>query len=411
MKKKLVIIGAGAEQAYAYKLAHDYGYFVIATDANPKAPSVILSDHFLLASTRDANETLNAIISYCKHNGKIDGVMTIANDVPYTVACIADYFSLPGHSVDSAILASNKLLMKEVFKKSNVPCPDFWKVSSLAELKDLVSNESLIRFIIKPVDGCGARGVLLLKHSDDLKWAFDESLSWSNEKTLIVERFIHGMQISSESYLIKGKAYTPALAERNYSRLEEFLPYIVEDGGTIPAPIDDNLSVKIDRLIERGAKAMGVTEGIVKGDIVIDDNDEPQIIELALRLSGGWFASDQIIATSGVDLVGAVINQALDIKVTKEMLIPKFSRSTAVRYWFPKPGKIKSIKGEDEIKRLIGVLKYGFFRKAGDYQPVVKMHPDRFGYVIAEGGDRDQSISRVNKALNLLNIETNNYEV
>ena len=88
------------------------------------------------------------------------------------------------------------------------------------------------------------------------------------------------------------------------------------------------------------------------------------------------------------------------------MLIPKFSRSTAVRYWFPKPGKIKSIKGEDEIKGLIGVLKYGFFRKAGDYQPVVKMHPDRFGYVIVEGGDRDESISRVNKALNLLNIET-----
>lgn len=407
MKKKLVIIGAGAEQAYAYKLAHKYGYFVIATDANPKAPSVILADHFLLASTRDSNETLNAIISYCNHNGKIDGVMTIANDVPYTVACIADYFSLPGHSVNSAILASNKFLMKEVFKKNNVPCPDFWKVSSLAELKDLVSNENLVRFIIKPVDGCGARGVLLLKHSDDLKWAFDESLSWSGEKILIVERFISGMQISSESYLINGKAYTPALAERNYSRLEEFSPYIIEDGGTIPAPIDNNLVQKVNNIIERGAKSLGVAEGIVKGDIVIDDNGEPQIIELALRLSGGWFASNQIIAATGVDLVSAVISQALDIKVTKESLTPKFSKSTSVRYWFPEPGKIKSIKGEDEIKSFIGMLKYGFFRKVGDHQSVVKTHPDRFGYVIVEGANRDESISRANKALCLLNIETN----
>ena len=405
MKKKLVIIGAGAEQVYAYKLARDYGYFVIATDANPKAPAVVLSDHFLLASTRDANETLNAIISYCKHNGKIDGVMTIANDVPHTVACVADYFNLPGHSVSSAILANNKFLMKEAFKKNNIPCPDFWKVSSLAELKDLVSNENLIRFVIKPVDGCGARGVLLLKHSDDLKWAFDESLSWSNEIFLIVERFIPGMQISSESYLVKGKAYTPALAERNYSRLEEFSPYIVEDGGTIPAPIDDNLSVKIDRLIEKGAKAIGVTEGIVKGDIVIDDNGEPQIIELALRLSGGWFASNQIITATGVDLVDAVIKQALGMSVTQEMLSPKCNKSTSIRYWFPKAGEIKSIKGEDKIKKYPGFIKYGFFRKVGDKQPVVKTHPDRFGYAMAEGRDRVESISRVNKMLDMLNIE------
>jgi len=411
MKKKLVIIGAGAEQVYAYKLARDYGYFVIATDANPKAPAVVLSDHFLLASTRDANETLNAIISYCKHNGKIDGVMTIANDVPYTVACVADYFSLPGHSVSSAILANNKFLMKEAFKKNNVSCPDFWKVSSLTKLKDLVGNENLVRFIIKPVDGCGARGVLLLKHSDDLKWAFDESLSWSDEKTLIVERFIPGMQISSESYLIKGKAHTPALAERNYSRLEEFSPYIVEDGGTIPAPIDDNLSVKIDRLIERGAKAMGVTEGIVKGDIVIDDNGDPQIIELALRLSGGWLASDQIISATGVDLVDAVIKQALGVRVTQEMLSPKWNKSTSVRYWFPKEGEIKSIRGEDKIKRYPGLIKYGFFRKEGDYQPVVKMHPDRFGYVIVEGEDRSEAVFRVNNALEALNIEIKECEI
>jgi len=406
MKKKIVIIGAGAEQVYAYQLARKKGHYVIATDSNPKAPAIKFSDFFIMASTRDAKQTLEAIKNYCNENGKIDGIMTIANDVPYTVAFVADYFNLKGHSVESAILAHDKFLMKEAFKRHGVLSPNFWKVSNLDELKELIAREKIEIFVIKPVDGRGARGVLMVNKTDNLEWAFNESLSWSDEKVLIVERFIHGMQISSESYLINGKAYTPALAERNYSRLEEFSPYIIEDGGTIPAPIDNNLVLKINKIIECGSKSMGVTEGIVKGDIVIDDNGEPQIIELALRLSGGWFASNQIIATSGVDLVDAVINQALNIKVTKEMLIPKFSRSTAVRYWFPKPGKIKSIKGEDEIKGLIGVLKYGFFRKAGDYQPVVKMHPDRFGYVIVEGGDRDESISRVNKALNLLNIET-----
>ena len=411
MKKKIVIIGAGAEQVYAYQVASKNGLYIIATDNNPSAPAVKYADYFILASTRDANETLCAIKLYCEKNGDIDGVMTIANDVPYTVACVASYFGLKGHSIESTVLAHDKFLMKKAFEKYDVPCPDFWKISNINELEDLVTHEKIDKFVIKPVDGRGARGVLIVNKSDNLEWAFNESLSWSDEKVLIVERFIHGMQISSESYLINGKAYTPALAERNYSRLEEFSPYIIEDGGTIPAPIDNNLVLKINKIIECGSKSMGVTEGIVKGDIVIDDNGEPQIIELALRLSGGWFASNQIIATSGVDLVDAVINQALNIKVTKEMLIPKFSRSTAVRYWFPKPGKIKSIKGEDEIKGLIGVLKYGFFRKAGDYQPVVKMHPDRFGYVIVEGEDRSEAVFRVNNALEALNIEIKECEI
>ena len=405
MKKKLVIIGAGAEQVYAYQLAQKKGFYVIATDNNPNAPAIKFADFFILASTRDEKETLESIKSYCDEHGKIDGVMTIANDVPYTVAFIADYFNLKGHSVESAILAHDKFLMKEAFKKHGVLCPDFWKVSNLDELKCLIEREDIERFVIKPIDGRGARGVLMVNKTDNLEWAFNESLSFSDEKILIVERFISGMQISSESFLLNGKAHTPALAERNYSRLEEFSPYIIEDGGTIPAPIDNNLVQKINKIIEHGAKSMGVTEGIVKGDIVIDGNGEPQIIELALRLSGGWFASDQIIAASGVDLVDAVINQALDIKVTKEMLIPKFSRSTSVRYWFPKPGKIISIKGEEEIKSLPGVIKYGFFREVGEDQPVVKMHPDRFGYVIVEGKDRDESIARVNNALSLLNIK------
>ena len=405
MKKKIIIIGAGIEQLYAYELAKKNGYYVIATDNNPNAPSVKYADHFILASTRDARETLDAIKSYCEENGNINGVMTIANDVPYTVAFVANYFNLKGHSVDSAVLAHDKFLMKKAFRGNGVACPDFWKISTLDELRILVEREKINRFVIKPVDGRGARGVLLLNKEDDLEWAFKESLSWSDEKILIVERFISGMQISSESYLLNGKAHTPALSERNYSRLEEFSPYIIEDGGTIPAPVDDSTVKKIDKLIEDGARSMGVHEGIVKGDIVIDEYGEPQIIELALRLSGGWFASNQIIATSGVDLVDVVMKQALGIQVTKEMLAPKIDKSTSVKYWFPNPGKIISITGEGRLKTLSGVIKYGFFRGIGERQPVVKMHPDRFGYVIVEGKDRDESIARVNNAISLLNIK------
>jgi biotin carboxylase len=52
-----------------------------------------------------------------------------------------------------------------------------------------------------------------------------------------------------------------------------------------------------------------------------------------------------------------------------------------------------------------GFLSYGFFRKQGDRQPEIRMHPDRFGYVIVTGVDRDEVLARVERALSCVQIE------
>lgn len=198
------------------------------------------------------------------------------------------------------------------------------------------------------------------------------------------------------------------MAERNYSRLEQFRPYIIEDGGTIPPVLHDGLSSKIDRLIESGAKAMGITEGVVKGDLVIDENGEPLIIELAARLSGGWFATHQIPYATGIDLTNAVISYALNIPINPASLVATENRSTSIRYWFPPSGKVEDIEGEDALKTMDQLLSYGLFRKVGDIQPAVKMHPDRFGFVIATGKDRRESLVNADQALRSLTIKISN---
>ena len=38
---------------------------------------------------------------------------------------------------------------------------------------------------------------------------------------------------------------------------------------------------------------MGITNGVSKGDMVLTD-EGPKVIEIAPRLSGGWFSTDQI---------------------------------------------------------------------------------------------------------------------
>ena len=57
---KLLIIGAGIEQIYAYEMAKKMGFKVVGTDANPNAPAFSYSDEKLIASTRDPMATIEA---------------------------------------------------------------------------------------------------------------------------------------------------------------------------------------------------------------------------------------------------------------------------------------------------------------------------------------------------------------
>ena len=400
----LMIVGAGAEQVPAYIAAKKRGLMVVGTDLNPNAPGFAYADHRILVSTRDADGTETEAVKFCRTT-PIHGVMTIANDVPYTVARVANAIGLPSISLDAAKCVTDKQLMKERFKENEVACPWFSEVESLDSLRKHFDAKPSQIFVLKPVDGRGARGVLLVNDEIDLEWAFTESKRWGDCGRLILEEYIPGLQLSTESFIYQGECYTAAIAERNYSRLEQYAPNIIEDGGTIPALLSVDLKSRINNLILRGASALGIHEGIVKGDIVVDGTGEPLIIELAARLSGGWFATHQIPAATGVDLVNAVISFSLGEEIDVKSLSPSKDRATAIRYWFPPSGRIQNIDGEADLKGAPGLLAFGFFRNVGDIQPEIKTHPDRFGYVIVEGGNRDEAISRANIALACIKVQ------
>ena len=111
-----MIVGAGAEQIPAYKLAKKRGLYIVGTDIDRNAPGVDFADHFLCVSTKDPQGSANAALEFNKIR-KIDGVMTIANDVPFTVAMICKKLNLNSISLDSAKCASDKLLMKKNFQR------------------------------------------------------------------------------------------------------------------------------------------------------------------------------------------------------------------------------------------------------------------------------------------------------
>ena len=380
------------------------GVHVVASDVNPNAPGFKIADDFIIADTYGIKETVDAAIHYHKTSRPIDGVICIASDVPLTVASVADALGLPGISIESAHLAADKLAMKRKFLADGVKTPYFSPVESENHLRLLVNKQGY-PLVLKPVDSRGARGVLRLTPDIDLGWAYKLSHSHSPTGRVMVERFLDGPQVSTESILLDGVTYTVGFSDRNYEYLERYAPHIIENGGELPSCLSADVQDKCRRLVQQAASSMGVIKGVVKGDIVVHKM-QPYIIELAARLSGGYFCTHEIPLNTGVDFVGQAIRLALGVELNPTDLIPKYQRGVAQRYLFPRPGKVIRISGIPKVAKRSGIAFCEVRVSRGDIIDPIDSHPARSGLVITTGNTRDQAIEHAMQVVNTIEIET-----
>ena len=396
--KTLWIISGGIEAIPGIQRAKDMGYFVVVSDGNPEAPGFQFASECIVSSTYSVEETVNATIEYDSKVRSIDGVMCMASDVPLTVAAVAEQLGLPGISIETAMLAKDKMAMKNHFKSRDIPIPWFAKVESLNHLKSIVKDRDF-PLIIKPVDSRGARGVLKLDSNVDLKWAYKHALHFSPSSSIMVEEYLVGPQISTESVLIDGKAFTPGFIDRNYEYLDQFAPFMIENGGQQPSFLNLQDQAAVKTLAEKAALEMGITTGIAKGDMILTE-EGPKVIEIACRLSGGWMSTNQIPLGTGVDLIGIAIRLALNEPIKDEDLQLKYQKGVAIRYFFPKTGVVKEILNINKFEQKEWVKKIGFFIKPGESIQKVTNHTKRAGLVITTGDTREEAVLRAQEVIN-----------
>ena len=391
--KCLWIIGGGIEAMPSVRRAKEMGLFVMVADGNPAAPAFALADASMVVSTYDEAGMAERAAAFSARERRVDGVFAASADVPRTVARVAERLELPGISRATADLAADKLAMKHHLRAAGIAVPDFWPVASAEELRACFGPANG-RLVIKPVDSRGARGVLLLRPDSDLAWAFAHARAQSPTGRVMAEAFVPCPQFSTESVLIAGEGRTPAVIDRNYARLEEFAPFMIEDGGTQPSflPAADIEPVK--RLAEAAGRALGIRTGTVKGDLVLGP-EGPVVIEMAARLSGGWMATDQIPLHSGVDFVGLAIRLALGEPVEISEAEPKPGGvATAIRYFFPPPGRVRAVAADPALTGQPWVRRFSLDLAVGDRVPPVTDHTRRAGFVLVTGADRAEAVSR-----------------
>jgi biotin carboxylase len=404
LKRTIWFVSGGIEAVPGIRLARQMGLHVVVSDINPSAPAFACADDRVVADTYDVEASVSAAEDYHRHVRPVDGVLCLAADIPVTVARIAAALGLPGISVESACLSMDKLAMKDRFAANGIAIPWFRPVSSSEELKAVVRERGAL-LVVKPVDSRGARGVLRLLPDVDIDWAFAFARGFSPTGRVMVEEFLDGPQVSTETIMLEGRAYTPGFSDRNYELLDRYAPHIIENGGDLPSHLPPAQQEAVCQLVEQAALCLGVRNGVIKGDMVVSGG-KPYVIELATRLSGGYFCTHEIPLNTGVDFVGAAIRLSLGETLDPALLLPRFQRAVSQRYLFPKPGTVTGISGVEDVQSRPGIELCEIRTSIGQMIGPVLSHPARAGVIIASGDSREEAIGRSVKAVEDIVIET-----
>ncbi|MAL97119.1 ATP-grasp domain-containing protein [Hydrocarboniclastica marina] len=397
VRKTLLIIGAGIEGVEGIKVAHAMGLRLVVADGNPQAPGFAWADHTLVLSTYDADGLAAAAIQLRDEGTVIDGVIAMCADVPVSVAKIKEALGLPGLSLESAHWVADKLLMKQRLKACGIPIPGFAAVSSVADMH-VASAKLGLPMVIKPVDSRGARGVLLLDMEEQFPEAFRLAQKESPTGRVMVEEYLTGQQISTETLIDDGHCFTLGFSDRNYEWLERTRPYMIENGGDAPSALTEDEQRNVIETVERAALALNIHSGVAKGDMVLTP-DGAKVIEIAGRLSGGYFSTTQIPLATGVNFVEQAILLALGFHLDPLTVTPKKWRAVAIRYLDLPAGTIAAISGESEARNQPGIEMLSLFFHPGDRLQALANHTQRAGFAIATGDNKTQAIARAQGAL------------
>ena len=256
------------------------------------------------------------------------------------------------------------------------------------------------------MDLAGSRGVYLIKK--DLKYLKIKNLyfgakSFTKLKSLIAEEFLEGPQLSTETIVVNNKTRTIGFADRNYEFLRKFEPKIIENGGTMPSRYLKTYFKDVQKTIEKIKNALKISNGVIKGDLVIHKK-KIYVIEIAYRLSGGDFSESLIPLNTGIDFIKLALRQCVGEKISLRKIKIKNNLFVMNRYFFPKEGVLKKIEGIKKIKNKDYIKKIDFNYKKNQRIPTINSHKDRGGVFVIVGKNYQEANRRVKFVYSKINF-------
>ena len=385
--KKVLIVGAGFLQDFVICKAKKMGYETYAVDADPDAIGFKHTDHHAVINIVDEK----ACLEYAKRNS-INGVLTAATDYGVlTAAYIAQEMGLPGLKYEVAQLIKNKYQVRKCLYENHVDDTEqAYEVNKDTDLKKL-AQRIIYPVMVKPCDGSGSRGTSRVDDADDLEKACEYAMDESITQRAEIETFIIGNEYGAESLVINGKVHVLGVMKKWMTSP----PYYAELGHSIPSGLEPKIEEKVINYVSNAIKVLGVNFGSVNTDVLITSDGKVHIIDIGARMGGNMIGSCIIPYGTGIDYMGAMIQNVVDDEVD---LSVGLKSSIATRLLAFEDGIVKRLPDFDKIEKEYDVKIYHHL-EVGQMIREYHTNLDGCGYIVAKGSKQDEAIQKAEQTL------------
>lgn len=302
MKKKLGIIGGGRMAGIFASNAKEMG---VETHCFSPKEGIINPELFDFIHEVNVLD-LEHLLDLCKES-KIDGVVSTTELTIAPAAYVAEKMNLIGIPYSVASEITDKYRNRTKVKDIKELCqPKYSEVYSIDEILNLNYKFPII---LKPTSKGGKRGVTVINSENEISEAFNYAIKETNDTLpFIVEEFIDGeMECSVESLSYKNKNFIIQVTEKVTSGA----PHCVELAHHQPANISSELREKIEKVIDKGLTAIGLSNGACHTEIKIKGN-KIYLIEFNARPGGDHIAYPLTDLSTGYQYIKGAIEIALN---------------------------------------------------------------------------------------------------
>ena len=230
-----IILGGTHDHIKLIEILKKKKYFTILIDYYQNPPAAQYADKHIIESTTNKNKVLkiskeekaSLIISTC-----IDSSLA-------TVAYVSEKLSLPCHiSYETAVKLTNKNIMKNIFYDNKIPTSKFIVLSKGNYNYD---NNLDFPIVIKPADSNSSKGISKIENAKKINTAIKGAYKYSLNKTIIIEEFKKGEELSIDVLVVKGIVHIIMISKNIKSQIND----------TIFTITQNEYVAKIDKFLEK----------------------------------------------------------------------------------------------------------------------------------------------------------------
>lgn len=340
--KKLLILGAGANETTLVLRAQELGVYVIVTD--------YITDHSISPAKDLANEywdiswsDIDQLEEKCREK-HVDGVISGYSEIRVDNNIkLCKRLGLPCYINEEQLeITRDKVKFKEACRKSGVPV-----------IKEYQTVEAVDAYpvIVKPTDRAGSIGVGIAANYEELVKAYQYAMDMSLSKTVIIEQFIHSAKKFDSYYAIVNGEITLLSSDDVINAKSNGFSKVIQSGWVLPSVHHQQYIEQADPKIRKMIQDMGIQNGYIFFSGFADDDGNFMFFECGFRLCGGHLYEyfPQIGKINNMDLFIFYALTGDATCVEKDIQQGEDLKCVTINL-YAKAGTIASIEGFDKLR-------------------------------------------------------------